>query len=272
MEAILNEYPISFKELEKKVFDYVCLLGKMITRQILEDRDIELFKNRDRKQYRDKGTRDTSIKTVYGEVQYSRHVYETICEDGRKAYIFLLDQEMKMDKIGLISSNLAEKITMAVTESPYRTAAELIGETCGQTISAQGAWNLMQRLGERISKEEDAEVSRMKADQSTGTEGLPVLFEEMDGVWLNMQGKNHKHIKKQEMKVFTMYEGWDAQKESEGRSTLVGKHMMAGMEGSKEFHEKKEANIRKYYDADEIEQRVLNVMAVDGSGIRMILT
>ena len=42
-----------------------------------------------------------------------------------------------------------------------------------------------------------------------------MLFEEMDGVWLHMQGSNHKKMKKQELKVFIMYEGWDEEKEKE---------------------------------------------------------
>ena len=41
---------------------------------------------------------------------------------------------------------------------------------------------------------------------------IPVLFEEMDGIWLHMQDSSHKRMKKQEMKVFTMYEGWDKEK------------------------------------------------------------
>ena len=72
----------------------------------------------------------------------------------------------------------------------------------------------------------------MNADQTKGEKIIPVLFEEMDGVWLHMQDSNHKKIKKQEMKVFTMYEGWDAEKEKQNRSTLVGKTMLAGMESS----------------------------------------
>ena len=47
----------------------------------------------------------------------------------------------------------------------------------------------------------------MDADQTEGEAVIPVLFEEMDGVWLHMQDKKHKKRKKQEMKVFTMYEG-----------------------------------------------------------------
>ena len=59
------------------------------------------------------------------------------------------------------------------------------------------------------------------------------------------------------MKVFTMYKGWDEEKDKAGKSALVGKIMLAGMDDSHDFHEKKEACIRKHYDADEIEQRVL---------------
>ena len=170
---------------------------------------------------------------------------------------------MQMDKIGLISTNLAEKIAMTVTESPYRVTADVISSTCGQNISAGGVWNMMQRLGERISEEEEYAVKQMNADQSEGQKEIPVLFEEMDGVWLNMQDKSHKKMKKQEMKVFTMYEGWDAEKERENCSSLVEKTMLAGMEKSSEFHEKREALIRKKYDADEIGQRILNG---DGGG------
>ncbi len=258
MNTIVNDKLISFKELEQKVFKYVCELGCEITRMILESYDEELAASRDAKQYRDKGGRKTSIKTVYGDVEYRRRVYRTTLEDGQKAYVYLLDQAMQMDKIGLISTNLAEKIAMTVTESPYRVTADAISSTCGQSISAGGVWNVMQRLGERISEEEAYAVKQMNADQSEGKREIPVLFEEMDGVWLNIQDEHHKKMKKQEMKVFTMYEGWDAEKESRQRSTLVEKTMLAGMEKSSEFHEKREACIRKKYNVDEISQRILN--------------
>lgn len=263
MNTIVEEKLISFKELEQKVFKYVCELGCEITRIILESYDDELAASRDTKQYRDKGGRKTGIKTVYGDVEYRRRVYRTSLEDGEKAYVYLLDEAMQMDKIGLISTNLAEKIAMTVTESPYRVTADVISSTSGQSISAGGVWNVMQRLGERISAEEEQAVKQMNADQSEGTKEIPVLFEEMDGVWLHMQDRNHKKMKKQEMKVFTMYEGWDAEKEKQNRSTLVEKTMLAGMEKSSEFHEKREACIRKKYNADEIGQRVLNG---DGGG------
>lgn len=256
MKSIVEEKLVSFKTLEQKVFKYVCELAQEITRIMLENYDTELAEGRDKSQYRDKGKRTTTIKTVYGEVSYARRVYQTKLGDGRKACVYLLDKAMQMDKLGLISTNLAEKIAMTATESPYRVTANIISETCGQSISHGGAWNLVQKIGERISEEEDHAVKQMEAGQAEGKESLPVLFEEMDGVWLSMQDSFHKKMKKQEMKVFTMYEGWDADRKD--RSRLVNKTMLAGMEKSSEFHRKREALIEKIYDADEIQQRILN--------------
>ena len=258
MSIIVEENLVTFKELEQKIFSYVCELGRELTQIMLESYDKELAERRDKKDYRCKGKRKTTIKTVYGEVEYSRYVYQTRTGDGQTAHVFLLDQAIGMDKIGLISTNLAEKIALTVTESPYRTTADVISRTCGQSISAQGVWNMMQRLGEKIEEEERYAVNQMEAGRAEGKRILPVLFEEMDGVWLSMQDEHHKKRKKQEMKVFTMYEGWDAEKEKEGRSSLVGKSMLAGMEDSNTFHEKREACIHKKYDADEIGQRILN--------------
>jgi len=256
MNIIVKDNLISFKELEQKIFNYVCEAGREITQLMLEWYDNELMNTRDPKQYRNKGGRTTSIKTVYGEVSYSRNVYETKTEDGKKAYVYLLDEALSMDKIGLISTNLAEKIAETVTEAPYRATAEMISSTCGQTVSHGGVWNLIQQLGGRISEEEKVTVSEMNADQAKGTAVIPVLFEEMDGVWLRMQGKDHKRMKKQEMKVSVMYEGWE--KDGKKNSRLSNKKVLAGMEGSNEFHEKREAQIHRNYNADEIRQRILN--------------
>ena len=179
-----------------------------------------LSKERDASKYRNKGKRNTSVKTVYGEVEYERRVYQTRLADGTKAHVYLLDRYMGVEKIGLISTNLAEKIANSVAELPYRASAEILSSSTGQVISAGGVWNVTQELGVRISSEEELDVKKMKA--------------------------------------FTMYEGWDAEKEKEGRSTLVEKVVFAGMDGSSGFHKKREAVIQKKYNPDEIERRILN--------------
>ena len=256
MKSIVEENLVTFKELEKKIFAYVCEMAVEMTQIILEDYDKELHADRDRRRYRDKGPRSTTIKTIYGDVTYDRHVYQAMDEEGHKTYVYLLDEAVHMDKIGLISTNLAEKIASCVTENPYRVTADIISSTSGQRISHGGAWKLVQKLGERVSREEEQQVKQMNADELEGDREIKVLFEEMDGVWLHLQGKDHKSIAKQEMKVATIYEGWEKTAGSGNR--LCGKRVLAGMEKSSEFHEKREAQIRSIYHADEIEYRILN--------------
>ena len=202
MASIIAEKLISFKALERKIFDYVCMLAVQITQILLEEYDLDLMKSRDKTLYKIKDNNTTTIKTVYGPVSYRRRYYETRDENGDKHYVYLLDEAMRMEKVGLMSSNLAEKIAMIVTENPYRVAAETINSTCGQSISHGGVWHFIQKLGERISKEEEATVSQMESDTLNGERVVPVLFEEMDGVFLKMQ-KNRKKAPKKEMKVAT---------------------------------------------------------------------
>jgi hypothetical protein len=106
MNTIVTEKMIPFKEQEKKVFDYVCEMGQIMIQTILENYDEHLRENRNKKELRCKGTRQTTIKTIMGEVEYNRNVYQMMDEEGRKAWVYLLDQEMQMDKIGLFSTNL----------------------------------------------------------------------------------------------------------------------------------------------------------------------
>lgn len=91
MSTIVKENLISFKELEK-IFAYVCERAREITVQMLENYDKELAEGRDKKRYRCKGKRQTSIKTVYGEVEYQRNVYRIGTEGSPAEHVFLLDR------------------------------------------------------------------------------------------------------------------------------------------------------------------------------------
>lgn len=78
MNTILQEKVISFKEFEQKIFSSICEIGRNITSEALARYDQELANNRNISEYRDKGGRKTSIKTVYGLVEYSHRVYKQL--------------------------------------------------------------------------------------------------------------------------------------------------------------------------------------------------
>ena len=87
----------------------VCEWGQSFARDFLEKYDEFLMKNRDKEAYRNKGLRE-----------YSRRVYETIRDDGLKEFVYLLDEQLHIPGVGLISQNLADQLVAGITEMSYR--------------------------------------------------------------------------------------------------------------------------------------------------------
>ena len=102
MKSMIMENGVTFKELEKNIFAWICQIGRCFTKEFLERYDRMLMENRDKKKYRNKGTRQTTVKTVYGEVTYQRTVYEVIEEDGTRHFVYLLDETLELTNVGLI--------------------------------------------------------------------------------------------------------------------------------------------------------------------------
>lgn len=263
MKSMIKENGITFKELEKNIFKWICQLGQQFTKDFLEEYDRKLAQERDRKKYRHKGLRQTTIKTVYGEVSYKRTVYEVIEEDGLRHYAYLLDETLQLPSVGLISSNMAELLVKGITELSYRECAAKVSEMTGQSISAMGVWNVIQALGEKVCEEEKDLVEDYRQGRIRGEKEVPILFEEADGVYINLQGKDRKGNfgKKAEMKVGIAYEGWV--RTGTGRYELSEKVVVAGLSKAKDFHDYREAAIAATHNLDEVQKRILNA---DGAG------
>ena len=268
MNLMITENGVTFKDLEKNIYAWVCQIGRQFTQEFLERYDWLLMEGRDRKKYRNKGVRQTTVKTVYGEVTYRRTVYETVEEDGTRRFVYLLDETLELANVGLISSNMAELLVKGITELSYRECAAKVSEMTGQTISAMGVWNVIQALGEQVCEEEKELAEEYKKGHIKGEKKSPVLFEEADGVYIRLQGKDRKRMgqDKAELKVGIAYSGW--RKTGLDRYTLKDKVAVAGFSKAKEFHEYREAQIAQTFDLDFVEQRILNA---DGAAwIKMV--
>lgn len=134
-EEIITSKEIKFNDLEKKVFKFVSFLGCLIIKLMLEAYDRKLMENRDKKKYRHKGLRETSVNTVMGEIKYKRVMYE-VQEEGITKTVYLLDETLKISVEGKVSSNLVEKVveTVPITDS-YRKAEEVIDITTNTSLS-----------------------------------------------------------------------------------------------------------------------------------------
>ena len=192
-EEIVSEEEIKFNNLEKKIFKFVCSFGCLIIKLILESYDRKIMKGRDTKKYRHKGLRKNTIKTVMGEVEYERVMYE-VEEAGIKKRVYLLDEKLHINTEGKVSENLVEKIvkTVPITDS-YRKAETVLKETTNATISFEWIRNIAVKIGDKITKKEKEERKMLdKGQLVAGLKQITALFEEADGLWINLQGKDRK--------------------------------------------------------------------------------
>lgn len=275
-EEIVTEEEIKFNNLEKKIFKFVCNFGCLIIKLILESYDRKIMKARDTKKYRHKGLRKNTIKTVMGEVEYVRAMYE-VEEEGIKKRVYLLDEKLHINTEGKASENLIEKIveTVPITDS-YRKAETVLKETTNATLSFEWIRNIVVRLGDKITKKEKEERKMLdKGQLVAGLKQITALFEEADGLWINLQGKdrkerleknkkkcekenkefNPKQKIKTELKLHVMYEGW---KKDNKRHPLINKQYIAGMMKPKEIKKLRDARVYQQYDVEKIKLRVVN--------------
>ena len=274
IDKILQEERIEFNELEKEIYKHICEMGCKILKYILEKADEEIKENRDKKQYRHKGYKTDCIKSIMGEVEYKRGVYE-IKEKGKKKYKFLLEEKIQINKIGKMSSNLCEKILEIVCGSSYRKSSEIISSTSNQRVSHSGVRDIVLRAGKNIEDKEKEKAKLFKLGKlEKGNKEIPALFEEADGLWISLQGRDkEKEIQKKrekyekegkefkepkkaksELKIYVSYEGW----KKEARHSLVEKQYITGFINTKELKLIREAKLNERYNLEKIKMMVLN--------------
>ena len=192
-EEIITSKEIKFNDLEKKIFKFVCFFGCLIIKIMLEAYDRKIMGNRDKKKYRHKGLRETSVNTVMGEIKYKRAMYE-IQEEGVKKTVYLLDETLKISVEGKVSSNLVQKVveTVPVTDS-YRKAEKVIDTTTNTSLSHEKIRGMIVKIGDKIANKEKEERKLYDKKQLiAGLKEITALFEEADGLWINLQGKDRK--------------------------------------------------------------------------------
>ena len=275
-EEIVTNDEVKFNDLEKKIFKFVCSFGCLILKLMLEAYDRKLMNARDTKKYRHKGLRGNTIKTIMGEVEYRRVMYE-MEENGIKKTVYLLDEKLHINAEGKVSENLIEKAVeiVPITDS-YRKAETVIKETTNATLSFEAIRTIIVKVGDKITKKEKEERKLLDKKQLVaGLKEITALFEEADGIWINLQGKDRqKRLEKQkekcekenkefnpkmkvktELKLHVMYEGW---KKDDPRHALINKQYIAGIMKPKEIKKLRDARVYQQYKEENIKMRVTN--------------
>lgn len=275
-DNILTNNNINFNLLEKNIYKFVYELGCNLLKEIIENYDRELQNSRDKKIFRHRGLKQDSIKTVMGVVDYKRTIYE-VKENDQKKFVFLLDEALNLTEFGKISSNLVEKVlNLAVETNSYRDAAEELMQNLNISMSHETVRDIVIKSGLKVNEKELEEIKLNKKNKLiAGTRVIPALFEEADGLWINLQGKDRQEqiekyklscekenkeyreptSVKSELKLHVSYEGW---KKDDERHSLVNKMYIVGFMSSKEMRKRRDAKIFQTYDVSKIKLRVLN--------------
>lgn len=274
-DNIIANEQIDFNEIENKVYDFVCKLGCEILTELLEKIDDNIKITRP-KEMRNKGKRKSCVKTIMGVVEYERRVYVDNSRKNNK-YRFLLDENIKMFATGKISKNLMEKVLSSVVQTTsYRKASNETEQLTRMQLSHETMRKITIHAGKEIEKKEQEIVKLYKENKlSSGTKEIPILFEEADGLWINLQGKDRKEqIEKNkkiyeklgkeynppkrikaELKLHETYEGW---KKSGNRYEIANKKYIAGFLSANEIKNIRNAKIYSTYKEDKIKYRIIN--------------
>jgi hypothetical protein len=273
-EDILSKEKTTFKELEENVFGIACEIANEIMKNLLEEYDKQISESRDKARYRHKGYETTTLKTKTGLVEYRRTKYLETLEDGSKKCTYLTDETLEIKNIGQISSGLIDLVVKNIKEVSFRTCSETINNCTGINISSVGVWNIIQKLGQEIKKNEKEKVLAHSEDRlQAGTKETPVVYCEADEICIYTQGKlRSEQIKKYKkehpdeevpkrvrniaLKMGMTYEGW--KQIGINRFALVGKEYVAGYITGEEMGEIISANLHSKYDMSKVELKVLN--------------
>lgn len=117
MKSMIAENGVTFKNLENIIYSWSFQIGHQFTSEFLEQYDWMLKDERDKSRYWHKGFRKTTIKTVYGEISYSRAVYETGREDGVRNFVYLLDKTLELASQRILNADGASWIKKVKDES-----------------------------------------------------------------------------------------------------------------------------------------------------------
>ena len=255
----LNDSGLDFKTLEQKIYRTVCEVACDVLKDVLEVLDKMLMATRDMDKYRHKGRKKTHIHTVMGVIDYKRRIYEYYNEEGKKEYVHLLDQYLKNETVGHVSTNLAEKIVERALEEPYRKTVQAMESTTNANLSHTTARNVIQKVGGKLKEKEQHLIDKYEHGKLNGDREVDVLFQEADGVWLSMQGKDRpKKGRKKEMKVAVNYEGFEKREGQKEGYQVHNKTACAGFHKSHQFKKLWEAKVAEQYNVDEIKVRIVN--------------
>lgn len=242
------EGKMDFIQLEQEVFRMVKALGVLVMERVIKEADQRLFEQENRPG-KSEGFREMGILTLFGEISYRRRLY-----DYQQTWIYALDEKLGIEEKQTISPTLLKVAAYMATQNSYRESANMLAQL-GIHMSHQRVHQAIQEFGEAIEKRQTAEPV------TAGTREAEIVVVESDGVHVALQGKDRQKAKSMEIKVGTIYEGWEATSPQKDQYSLKNPYVLAA-ETAEAYWERVDRRILSTYDLDKV---ALMVFGSDGA-------
>ena len=174
MKIITNE-KINFNSLEENTYKKMMKLGREIIQEDLKMLDNLIKEYRDKEMFECKGIQPTTIKSKLGEIPIMRRRYKMLL-NGKVKYIYLLDEFLQINEIGLYSQSIIEMVAREIAKKSYRETAKTVSEDTENTISHTAVRNIVLKLGDKIKKLEEEKIKLYEDGKIEGTKEAEYVF------------------------------------------------------------------------------------------------
>src|SRR5579875_57977 len=184
------EYP-NLKQIEQLVWRKLQETFSEVMKTLLEDMDKQIAEERNKKRYRLVDKRTTTLVSLFGEIELERNYYR---DRGKGEYVYLLDRYLEFEGAGTFSPLVEEAaLELAITGPSYRKAAHSLETLLGYRVISHEA--IRQHLLQVTSIPKERQLVHH-----------PVLFVEVDGIYVKRQGKGKRG---KEEKIAAVHQGWE---------------------------------------------------------------
>ena len=234
----------TLKEIETDLFRTLQETYSEALSQLLTELDQILAANRDTSRFQLKDKRPISMDSLFGSVQVNRNYYYD--RESRK-YISLLDQHLQFEGAKGLSPLVQEMaMELAVEGQSYRNASHTLEKLLGYSVLSHET--IRQYL-----------LQTKVVNRPSETPERPVLFVEVDGLYIKRQ---NKRIKGREEKIAAVHEGWIVN----GKRTKLKNKRHYVHQGKEPFWEGFETFLIDTYNYDP----TVHYLVINGDGARWI--
>lgn len=246
------------KKWEEENYKIGCAVAREITKQGLKLLDEELFEEHP-ESWKSEGFQKRTRVTRFGSFKVKRRIY--VDKEGK--WHFLLDEYLQWPAYLKATPSFIGSVMELSSQIPFGQVVETLKKLVAGVLSRSTIHRMLQEITGYVTNAEKAQWEFCFQEAvlpESGKRKVPILFVEVDGVWVHNQQENQKHY---ELKNGIVYEGWELI--GDERYALVNKRVYSHSDPIIPFWEGISLMMDRYWDMSS-----LKLLAIGGDGANWV--